>query len=81
MDVKVLGTGCAKCKKLYEAAEKGVAEAGIDVNLVKIEKLDEIMAYAVMMTPALVVNEEVKSTGRIPPTSEIAAWIKDAAAQ
>jgi small redox-active disulfide protein 2 len=81
VDVKVLGTGCAKCRKLYEQAEKGVAEAGVTVNLAKVEKLDEIMAYAVMMTPALVVNGEVKSTGRIPATSEIAAWIKDAAAQ
>ena len=80
MDVKVLGTGCAKCKKLYEQAERGIAEAGVAVNLVKIEKLDEIMAYAVMMTPALVVDEQVKSTGRIPSTSEIAAWVKKAAA-
>ena len=81
MDVKVLGTGCAKCKKLYEQAEKGIAEAGVAVKLVKIEKIDEIMAYAVMMTPALVVDEQVKSAGRIPSPSEIAAWVKEAAAE
>ena len=81
MDVKVLGTGCAKCRKLYEQVEKGIAEAGVAVNLIKVEKMDEIMAYAVMMTPALVVNEQVKSTGRIPSTSEIAGWVKEATAQ
>ena len=81
MDVKVLGTGCAKCKKLYEQAERGIAESGVAVNLVKIEKIDEIMAYAVMMTPALVIDEQVKSTGRIPSTSEIAAWVKEAATE
>ena len=81
MDVKVLGPGCAKCRKLYEQAEKGIAEAGVAVNLVKVEKLDEIIGYAVMMTPALVINEEVKSTGRIPSPSEIAGWIKAAAAE
>jgi len=81
MDVKVLGGGCAKCKKLYEQAEKGIAEAGVDANLLKVEKMDEIMVYAVMLTPALVVNEQVKSTGRIPSASEIAGWVKEAAAQ
>ena len=79
MDVKVLGTGCAKCKKLYEQAEKGIAEAGVGASLSKVEKMDEIMAYAVMMTPALVINEEVKSTGRIPSPTEIAGWLKAAA--
>lgn len=81
MNVKVLGTGCAKCKKLYEQAEKGIVEAGVRANLVKVEKMDEIMAYSVMMTPALVINGEVKSSGRIPSPSEIAGWLKAAAPQ
>jgi small redox-active disulfide protein 2 len=80
MEVKVLGTGCPKCNKLYQQAAKGIAESGVAVDLVKVQKMDEIMAYAVMMTPALVVNEQVKSTGRIPSTSEIAGWVKEAAA-
>jgi small redox-active disulfide protein 2 len=75
MKIKVLGTGCAKCKKLYAEAEKAIATSGKPVVLEKVEKLDEIMKYGVMVTPALVVDEEVKSSGRIPTTSEIVAWI------
>lgn len=75
MKVKVLGTGCAKCKKLYGEAEKAIAASGAKVELEKVEKIDEIMKYGVMMTPALIIDSEVKSNGRIPPASEIAAWI------
>lgn len=75
MKVKVLGTGCPKCKKLYAEAEKAITESGVAVELEKVEKIDEIMGYGVMMTPALVVDETVKSTGRIPSSTEIAAWI------
>lgn len=78
MDVKVLGTGCAKCKKLYEAAEKAIAEAGLPVSLTKVEKLEDILTYSVMMTPALVVSGEVKSAGRIPKTEEIVSWLRAA---
>ena len=79
MDVKVLGTGCAKCKKLYEEAQKAIAESGAQATLSKVEKLDDIMGYGVMMTPALVVDGEVKSSGRIPKSSEIAGWLKERA--
>lgn len=79
MKLKVLGTGCMKCKKLYAEAEKAIAASGVAVELEKVERIDEIMKYAVMMTPALVVDEEVKSSGRIPPSAEIAAWIASAA--
>jgi small redox-active disulfide protein 2 len=79
VNIKVLGTGCAKCKKLYAEAEKAIAASGQQPTLEKVEKLDEIVKYGVMMTPALVINGEVKSTGRIPATSEITAWISAAA--
>jgi small redox-active disulfide protein 2 len=81
MKIKVLGTGCAKCKKLYVATEKAIAASGIPIDLEKVEKIDDIMKYAVMMTPALVIDEEVKASGRIPPTSEIVTWITAAAAK
>ncbi len=81
MKIKVLGTGCAKCKLLYAEAEKAIAASGISVDLEKVEKIDEIMKYNVMMTPALVVGEEVKSSGRIPATSEIVSWITTGAQQ
>jgi small redox-active disulfide protein 2 len=77
MNIKVLGTGCAKCKKLYAEAEKAIASSGRSVALEKVEKLDEIMKYGVMVTPALVVNGVVKASGRIPNTSEIAAWLDE----
>ena len=81
MKIKVLGTGCPKCKKLFAEAEKAIASSGIPVELEKVEQIDQIMKYAVMMTPALVVDEEVKASGRIPPSAEIVAWIATAAAK
>lgn len=79
MKIKVLGTGCAKCKKLYAEAERAIASAGIAAELEKVEKIDDILKYGVMMTPALVINDEVKASGRIPSNSEIASWITAAA--
>ena len=81
MKIQVLGTGCAKCKKLYAEAEKAVTTAGVPVELEKVEKIDEIMKFGVMMTPALVINGEVKSSGRIPPATEITSWLTTAATQ
>lgn len=75
MRVLVLGTGCARCKKLYAEAEKAIAESGADAQLGKVERIDEIMRYGVMTTPALVVDEDVVSSGRIPTTAEIVRWI------
>jgi small redox-active disulfide protein 2 len=79
MKIRVLGTACAKCKKLYAEAEKAVAASGVAAEVEKVEKIDDIMRYGVMMTPALAINEEVKASGRIPPSSEIASWIATAA--
>jgi len=79
--IKVLGTGCPKCKKLFAEAEKAIASSGIPVELEKVEQIDQIMKYAVMMTPALVLDDEVKASGRIPPSAEIVAWITTAAAK
>ena len=81
MDVKVLGTGCAKCKKLYAEVEKAVAASGVAASLAKVEKIDDIMKFGVMMTPALVVDGEIKCSGRIPPVPEIVAWLTTAAAK
>jgi small redox-active disulfide protein 2 len=81
VDVKVLGTGCAKCKKLYAEAEKAIAASGVVASLIKVEKLDEIMTFGVMTTPAVVVDGAVKCSGRIAPASEIVVWLTTAAAQ
>jgi small redox-active disulfide protein 2 len=81
MNVKVLGVGCAKCKTLYAEVEKAIASAGVAAALEKVEKLDEIMKYGVMMTPALVIDGEVKAAGRIPSTPEMVTWLINAAAK
>ena len=79
MRIKVLGTGCARCKQLYAEAEKAIAASGMEVALEKVEQLDEIRKYPILMTPALVLDEEVKAAGRIPNTAEIVSWIMTAA--
>ena len=81
MDIKVLGPGCMKCKKLFAEAEKAAAACGHPVTLVKVERIEDIMAYGVMSTPALVIGSEVKSVGRVVPAAEIAAMITSAIAK
>lgn len=81
MDVKVLGTGCAKCKKLYAEVEQAVAQSGLSARLEKVEQLDEIMKFGVMTTPALVIDGEVKCSGRVAPVPQIIAWLSAAAAK
>lgn len=78
MNIKVLGTGCAKCKKLYAETEKAITSSGQHVTLEKVEKIDEIMKFGVMVTPALVIDGEVKASGRIPAVAEIVGWISSA---
>ena len=75
MKVQILGTGCAKCKALYAEAEKAIAQAGVEVELEKVEKIDEIAAFGVAMTPGLVIDGEVKSVGKISKASKIAEWL------
>ena len=77
MKIEILGTGCPKCKKTYENAQAAVKELGRgDIEVVKIENIMDITARGVMMTPALSVNGEVKSAGKIPSPKEITEWVK-----
>jgi small redox-active disulfide protein 2 len=69
--VQILGTGCPKCKKLFDTAEQTVKEFGIEAEVTKVEDINEIMKFNVMMTPALAVDGEVKVVGRIPKPEEI----------
>jgi len=75
MRVEILGTGCAKCNRLYETAREAVAAAGLDAEVVKVEDITEIMSRGVMVTPALVVDGEVKVVGRVPKPAEIAGLL------
>jgi small redox-active disulfide protein 2 len=79
VEIKVLGTGCSRCRRLYEEAKKAIVEAGIPATLQKVERREEIESYKVLCTPALVINEKVKSAGRIPEAKEIAGWLSAAA--
>jgi small redox-active disulfide protein 2 len=81
LSVKVLGPGCARCAKLYTEAEKAVASSGVEVELTKVQDIGEIAEYGVAMTPALVVAEEVVSSGRIPRVADMVSWITAAAQQ
>jgi small redox-active disulfide protein 2 len=73
--IQILGTGCPKCKKLFEAAQQAIKDASIEAEVTKVEDINEIMKYGVMMTPALVVDGVVKTVGRIPRPDEIKAMI------
>ncbi len=69
--IQILGTGCPKCKKLAENAEAAAKELGIDVELEKVTDINRIMAFGVMITPALVVDGDVKSAGKLPSAEDI----------
>ncbi len=75
MKIEILGMGCPKCKMLYENAKKAVQEKGVEAEVVKVEDMDKITDYGVMMTPALVMDGEVKSSGKIPTAEEIKKWL------
>jgi len=75
VEIKILGTGCSKCKTLEEITRKVVKDNGIDANVTKVEDIVEIMKYNIMTTPALVVDEKVVSKGRIPSVDEIKKFL------
>ncbi len=74
--IEILGTGCAKCQKLEENAKKAVALAGVDALITKVSDIAEITDYGVMITPALVLDGQVKVAGKIPSPETIAEWLK-----
>ncbi|MGQ9502120.1 MAG: thioredoxin family protein [Anaerolineae bacterium] len=77
MEIKILGTGCPKCKRLEELTREALAETGIEAVITKVTDVNAIMSYQIMSTPGLVINEEIKSAGRLPRKDEIIAWLKE----
>ncbi|MFO7676918.1 MAG: thioredoxin family protein [Thermoplasmatota archaeon] len=71
MKIEILGTGCPKCKATEKIVRKAVEELGINAEIVKVEDLEEIISRGVMMTPAIVIDGEVKIVGKVPSTDEI----------
>jgi small redox-active disulfide protein 2 len=73
--LQILGTGCPKCKKLFEATQQAVKELGIEAEVTKVEDINEIMKFGVISTPALSVDGTVKVVGRIPKSDELKTMI------
>lgn len=78
LTVKVLGSGCANCKRLEAETRAALDEAAVDYELTKVSEYEDIVAYNVLSTPALVINEKVVSAGRIPRRSQIVEWAQAA---
>ena len=78
LTIKILGSGCANCKRLEQIARKVVEETGTQAEVLKVTEYPDIMAYNVMSTPGLVINEKVVSMGRIPSAAEITTWLANA---
>lgn len=71
MEIKILGTGCAKCRSLEKLTREVVEKNGIQATVIKVEDINEIIKYHIIATPALVVNEKVETKGRVPSAKEI----------
>jgi small redox-active disulfide protein 2 len=78
LTIKVLGSGCANCKRVEQIANKVVAEMSLEAEVIKVTDYADIMAYNILSTPGLVVNEKVVCSGRIPTPAEVTTWLADA---
>ncbi len=78
LTIKVLGSGCANCKRVEQIVHKVVDEMTLQAEIIKVTEYPEIMKYNVMSTPGLVINEKIVSTGRIPTPAEVTAWLTNA---
>ncbi|WP_101047957.1 thioredoxin family protein [Macromonas nakdongensis] len=75
LKIKILGSGCANCKKLEAVARDAVAASGVEADVEKVTDMKAILAYDILSTPALVINEQVVASGRIPAKAEIQRWL------
>lgn len=76
--VKILGSGCANCRRLEQIVRQVVEKENMEVEILKVTDFDEIMKYPILSTPGLVINEKVTSAGRIPSPAEVTKWLKAA---
>jgi len=81
LTIKVLGSGCANCKKVESITKEAVAKLGVDASVEKVTDYGQIMQYNVLATPGLVVNEQLVAAGRIPSEAEVTTWIVNAMAE
>lgn len=78
LTVKILGSGCANCKRLEQIARKAVVDLAIEAEVIKVTDYNDIMKYPILSTPGLVINEKLVSSGRIPTPAEVTTWLADA---
>jgi len=78
LTIKVLGSGCANCKRVEQIARKVITDMGVEAEVIKVTDYNDITAYNVLSTPGLVINEKVVSTGRIPSPAEVSTWLANA---
>ena len=78
LNIKILGSGCANCKRLEAITRKVVEDNNLEAEIEKVTDMAEIMKYPILATPGLVVNEKLVSAGRIPTAAEIANWLRQA---
>ena len=79
LTIKVLGAGCANCNQVEKIARTAVADMAMEAEFIKVTDYNEIMNYAILSTPGLVINEKVACSGRIPSQAEVTTWLVDAA--
>lgn len=75
LTVKILGSGCANCKKLEATAREAASRSNLQAEFIKVTEMKDIIAYDLLSTPGLVVNEKLVSSGRIPTVSEVQKWL------
>jgi small redox-active disulfide protein 2 len=80
MEIKVLGTGCPNCKKTKAVIAEALKEMNLDASVVEVQDIPSIMAYGVMSTPAIVIDEKVVSSGKVPGKSQVMTMIRNAQA-
>jgi small redox-active disulfide protein 2 len=80
LTVKVLGPGCANCKRLEQIAQQAVSQLGFEAQVVKVSDYGEILEHGVVTTPGLVVNDQVVCSGRVPSLAEVTSWLTTALA-
>ena len=78
LSIKVLGPGCANCKRLEQIVQKAVSDLAIEAEVVKVTDYNQIMQYPILSTPGLVVNEKLVCSGRVPGSAEVTTWITTA---
>ncbi len=81
MNIKVLGTGCAKCSKLEELVQETAKEMGVDIAVEKVSDMKQIMKYPILMTPGLVIDDDLIVSGKVPSKADITQYITNALAK